>query len=280
MPEQLLSSLQMARFVADGYLTFPGVVPEEINRDALAEMGTDVLADRGYRGERFHDRYRGLAMHRVFQHPPVAGIIASLVGADPIFDLHALHVLPPHCGASNWHQDAVIDPKPHFDLQLLYFPHHTPREMGGTMLLPGSHFRRTNVWEVGRYQNFVDQVQDEYPAGSVVALHHGIWHCSQANRTDRQRLMFKIRLAASEPQRQLFDTRDIADPQVARILSREHQWAGSDSRLEIIHRARLWRLLTGDPDVDIDYYLGRLENCPQREVPRAARLWRQPEVSR
>jgi hypothetical protein len=269
----------MARFVADGYLAFPGIVPEDINQAALAEMRSDALADLGYRGERFSERYHGMAMRRVFSHPPVAGIVASLVGADPIFDLHALHLLPPRCGASTWHQDAVIDAKPHFDIQLLYFPHHTPREMGGTMLLPGSHFRRINVWEVARYKNFVDQVQDDHPAGTVVALHHGIWHCSQANHTDRQRLMFKIRLAASEPQVRLFDTGDLDDPEVPRILAREHAWPGSDSRLEIIHRARLWRLITGDPGFDIDYYLGRLEHCPQREVPRAARAWRQAGIS-
>jgi hypothetical protein len=116
-------------------------------------------------------------------------------------------------------------------------------------------------------------VQTVCPAGTIVALHHGIWHCSQANHTDQQRLMFKIRLAAAEPQVRLFDTRDLDDPEVVRILSREHRWAGTDSRLEIIHRARLWRLLTGDAGFDLDYYLGRLENDPWREVPRAARAW-------
>jgi hypothetical protein len=273
MSEHRLSSLQMARFVADGFLVFPALVPEDLNRAALAEMQSDALSDRGYRGERFRDRYRGMAMGRVFRHPPVAGLIASLVGGDPIFDLHALHVLEPQCGASNWHQDAVIDGKAHFDIQLLYFPHDTPRDMGGTMLLPGSHFRRINVFEVGRYKNFVGQVQTVCPAGTVVALHHGIWHCSQANHSDRQRLMFKIRLAATEPQVGLFDVRDLDDPEVVEILSREPFWAGTDSRLEVIHRARLWRLLSGNPDFDLGYYLGRLENDPQRELPRIARAW-------
>ncbi len=273
MPDHRLSSVQMARFVADGYLTFPSLVPDEINRAALEEMRSETLSDAGYRGERFRDRYCGMAMGGVFRHPPVAGLIASLVGTDPIFDLHALHVLHPHCGASNWHQDAVIDAKAHFDLQLLYFPHDTPRELGGTMLLPGSHFRRINVFEVGRYKNFVGQVQTVCPAGTVVALHHGIWHCSQPNSTDRQRLMFKIRLAATEPQVGLFDVRDLDDPEVEAILSREPFWAGTDSRLEIMHRARLWRLLSGNPGFDLGYYLGRLENNPLLEVPRAARAW-------
>jgi len=273
MSDHRLNSIEMSRFVADGFLSFPALVPEALNHAALAEMRSDALSDLGYRGERFRDRYQDLAMGRVFRHPPVAGIIESLVGSDSIFDLHALHVLPPRCGASNWHQDAVIDPKAHFDLQLLYFPHDTPRETGGTMLLPGSHFRQINVFEVGRYQNFVGQVQTVCPAGTILALHHGIWHCSQANHTDGQRLMFKIRLAATEPQVRLFDTRDLDDPEVADILAREPFWAGTDSRLEIIHRARLWRLLSGNPDFDLGYYLGRLENNPQRELPRVARNW-------
>ena len=36
--------------------------------------------------------------------------------------------------------------------------HDTPRQMGGTMFLPGSHLRRIHETFIGRYQNFVNQV--------------------------------------------------------------------------------------------------------------------------
>jgi hypothetical protein len=274
---QRLTSKQVARFVADGFIKFEAIVPPELNARALAQIESNSggVEDHGYRGERFADRYRGTALAELFRLPQVEGIIRSLVGPDPIFDHHCPHLQHPNSGAGAWHQDAVIDAKRHFDLQLMYFPQDTPREMGGTMLLPGSHFRRINVFEPGRYHNFVGQAPTVCPAGTIVATHHGIWHCAQANRTATKRYMFKVRLAASVPQVKLFDTADLHDPEVGRILGGgELFWAGTDSRLEVIHRAQLWRLLTDNPGFDIQYYLGRIENDPFREVPRAARGWR------
>jgi hypothetical protein len=277
MSSNLLNSKQVARFVADGFVKFEAVVPPELNARALAqiESGTGGVEDHGYRGERFADRYRGTALAEVFRLPAVDGIIRSLVGADPIFDHHCPHLQLPHSGPGAWHQDAVIDAKRHFDVQLMYFPQDTPREMGGTMLLPCSHFRRINVFEPGRYHNFIGQVPTVCPAGTIVATHHNIWHCAQPNRTDKKRYMFKVRLAASVPQVKLFDTADLHDPEVGHILGGNAPfWAGTDLRLEIIHRTQLWRLLTDNPGFDIAYWLGRLENDPQREVPRAARGWK------
>ena len=279
MPNNLLTARQMAQFVAEGFLVFPAIVPEVLNAEANAELATDAFDDNGYRGERFSERYRGLAMDRVFRQPAIAGMIESLVGVDPIFDHHARHVLGPHSGSGSWHQDAVIDAKQHFDIELLYFPHDTPKEMGGTMLLPGSHFRRVNVFEVIRYKNFIGQVQTICPAGTIVAVHHGIWHTSQPNLSDRQRMMFKVRLAARVPQVRLFDTSLIDDPDVRSILGREHMWPGTDSRLEIIHRIELWRRITGNPHFDLAYYLGRLENNPDVAVPWAARDWQVSELA-
>ena len=44
-----------------------------------------------------------------------------------------------------------------FDIQFFYFAHDTPREMGGTMILPGSHYRRVCESDIARYQNFLEQ---------------------------------------------------------------------------------------------------------------------------
>ena len=68
-----------------------------------------------------------------------------------------------------------------------FFFHDTPREMGGTMVLPGSHLRRINEAAIARYQNFVGQQAMACPAGSLLICHHGVWHCGQPNRTDRAR---------------------------------------------------------------------------------------------
>ena len=50
----------------------------------------------------------------------------------------------------------------HFDPQFFYFAHDTPKEMGGTMILPGSHFRQVNETEISRYQHFQGELQTEW----------------------------------------------------------------------------------------------------------------------
>jgi ectoine hydroxylase-related dioxygenase (phytanoyl-CoA dioxygenase family) len=134
--------------------------------------------------------------------------------------------------------------------------------MGGTMYLPGSHLRRVNESAIARYQNFVGQEAMACPAGSVLVCHHGIWHCGQPNRTDSARTMFKLRLNPRAAQRRVWDTADLHDPRIGKVLSRDHGWYGHEVRLEIANRLRLWRELTGDPRYDVDFWLTRIENDP------------------
>jgi len=204
------------------------------------------------------------ALTAVLESPAVAGVIGSLLGPDPIYDHHYAHVIAPRNEWSQpWHADAILDPRPAaFDIQLLFFFHDTPREMGGTMYLPGSHLRRVNESAIARYQNFVGQESMACPAGSLLICHHGIWHCGQPNRTDRPRTMFKLRLNPRAPQRLVWDTSDLHDPRIHKVLSRDHGWYGHEVRLEIANRIRLWRVLTGDPRFDIDFWLTRIENDP------------------
>ena len=203
------------------------------------------------------------AVAAMLRLPKVAGIIESLLGPDPIYDHHYTHVI----GAAQrwsqpWHADAVLDPRRRaFDIQLFFFPHDTPRQMGGTMILPGSHLRRINEAAIARYQNFVGQQAMVCPAGSLLVCHHGIWHGGQPNLTERPRTMFKLRLCPRRPQKRTWDTNDLGDPAVARTLQRDHGWYGHEVRLEIVNRIRLWRHLTGDARFDIDYWLTRIEEA-------------------
>jgi Phytanoyl-CoA dioxygenase (PhyH) len=248
----LLTSRQMAEFVADGCLRFDAVVPRPLCDEALAE-----LAARGG-PPRFGD---SPALASLLELPVVAAAIESLVGPDPLYDHHYAHVIGPRQKWSQpWHADAILDPRREaFDIQLCFFLHDTPREMGGTMVLPGSHLRRINEAAIARYQNFVGQRATVCPAGSLLICHHGLWHCGQPNLTDRPRTMLKLRLNPRVPQRRLWDTRDLDDPEVPRILSRDHGWYGHESRLEIANRIRLWRAMTGDPSFDVDRWLTRTE---------------------
>jgi hypothetical protein len=267
----LLNSKQMASFVADGYLRFDALVPDEINQAAMRELEAGV---RGAPyGTPLADVYpEDSAIGRLLTMPQVQGVIQSLVGPNPLFDHHAIHVRQANeAAAQHLHGDAVIDTRKHFDIQLMYFPHAIPLEMGGTLLVPGTHFRRINESEIGRYQNMRGQIPMVCEGGTLLVLHHGIWHCGRQNTTGRIRYMFKIRLNPTVRQMRLWNTDDLADPEVERILAKRFPWSEDASgRLEIMNRSKLWRFLTGDPQYDTDYWLTRVENTPEGLLEEAA----------
>jgi hypothetical protein len=151
-------------------------------------------------------------------------------------------------------------------------------EMGGTLLVPGSQYRRINEMDIARYQNFVGQIPMVCKAGSILVLHHGIWHCGRQNTTDRKRYMYKIRLNPRVRQYRLWNTDDLdesyADHQpifagekrtdIQAILAKGEPWfEDGEARLEIVNRIKMWRFLTGDDNFDVHYWLTRLENMPE-----------------
>lgn len=274
----LLTSQQMAEFVARGFLRFDEMAPDEINQDVMS--GIDGQEIKGHRaGTPLSQCYQGTAIRKLLDLPQIQGLIQSLVGEDPLFDHDAIHVREPNEGrAQGLHADSIIDCRTHFDIQLMYFPHDVPLEMGGTLLLPGSHFRRVNEMDVAAYQNMRGQIPMVCKAGSILALHHGIWHCGRQNKTNRRRYMFKLRLNPTVRQLRLWNTDDLdeeyrkhreifvrrqPDASVQDILGRLEPWfEAASGRLEIVNRIKLWRFLTGDEDFDVNYWLSRLENMP------------------
>jgi ectoine hydroxylase-related dioxygenase (phytanoyl-CoA dioxygenase family) len=240
--QYLLTAEQMAQFVVDGYVLFEGFVPQKLNEAAHA----DQVAGKGRWDE-------SEAIRTVFEWLPVKGIIQSLVGEHPVYDHSALHVVPAnHHAAQIWHGDSIIDARPFaFDIQAMYFSHDAPKEMGPTLILPGSHLRRISHLSISRYKNIIGQKQLIGRAGTIAFLHHGIWHCAQPNHTDRTRYMFKLRLRPGEEQRGLFNTDGYNDPAIRRIVnSFSHKWHGEEGRAENVERAKLWRYLCGDDSVD------------------------------
>jgi phytanoyl-CoA dioxygenase PhyH len=147
----------------------------------------------------------------------------------------------------------------------MYYPHEVTLEMGGTLSVPGSHLRRTNESDTGRYQNLRGQTRLVCPAGTVVFLHHGIWHGGRRNDSDVDRYMFKIRLNPTVRQLRLWNTDDLSDPAVATELARTFPWyEHATGRLEIVNRVKLWQALIGDHTYDPDYWVTRVTNRPTR----------------
>ncbi len=280
--QHLLSSKQMAQFVAQGYLRFDGLVPDAINQAVMAEIDAGGI-DGAPAGTPLSECYQGSAIRQILDLPHIQGLIHSLVGTDPLFDHDAVHVREPNEGkAQGLHADSIIDTRTHFDIQIMYFPHDVPLEMGGTLLVPGSHFRRINEMDIARYQNLLGQIPMVCEAGSILVLHHGIWHCGRQNKTNRRRYMFKVRLNPQVRQLRLWNTDDLPEDyadhleifagkgnleDIQSILGRGEPWfENASGRLEIINRIKLWRFLTGDDNFDVHYWLTRLENMPERPL--------------
>jgi Phytanoyl-CoA dioxygenase (PhyH) len=243
--KHLLTAAQMAQFAVDGYIAFDAFVPQELNERVYADQEAGV----GYWD-------KSQAIRDVFEYAPVKGILQSLVGANPVYDHSALHIV--RAGqkeAQVWHQDSIIDARPlAFDIQAMYFSHDTPYEMGPTIILPGSHLRRVSNVSIGRYKNIVGQKRLVGKAGNIAFLHQALWHGAQPNELDKTRYMFKLRLRTGEPQRALFNTEDYNTPDVRRIIGGgHHAWHGDQGRAENVQRAKLWRYLCGDDSVDVSF---------------------------
>lgn len=301
----LLTSPQVATFVARGFLRFDAAAPADINAQFMAEAG-EIGPSDGSRtskilgvaleksripevpaGTPLAEAYPpGSAVARLLDLPLVKGALRSLLGEAPVFDHHFLHVtFPPrfHEAAGNenvsqhTHQDSTIDPRPQaFDVQMMYYPHAVTRPMGGTRFVPGTHLRKVSEVALGRYQNIVGQQHMVCEAGTLLFLHHGIWHGGGVNLADEVRYMFKIRMHASGSQVRGWNLEDLPQRNAQRaiffrksppeqgtvetILTTGEPWFEQDTgRLEYVNRIKLWRYLTGDATYDADYWLTRLE---------------------
>ena len=266
--KHLLTSVQMAHFVSHGSVRMDAVVPEEMNAQAIDVFRAGIPAVPY--GTPVEEAFpEGSFARRLVELPDVAGALHSLVGPGPTIDHHAVHIRQPHEGhAQPLHGDAIIDVRTDaFDVQLMYYPQDVTLDMGGTLSVPGSHLRRTNESDTGRYQNLRGQTRLTCPAGTVVILHHGIWHGGRRNDSDITRYMFKIRFNPTVRQIRLWNTDDLADPAVGNELRSRFPWyEAATGRLEIYNRIQMWRALTGDDTFDIDYWSTRVSNRPQRVV--------------
>src|SRR5690349_3741891 len=132
----------MAFFVAKGYLRFDELIPDEINKGVMKDIDAGTVRSQPA-GTPLSQCYPPpSAVGEMIRMPQVQGIIHSLVGPDPLFDHQAVHVREPNEGAAqHLHGDSTIDVRMHFDVQLMYFPHEVTPDMGGTLIVPGSHFR-------------------------------------------------------------------------------------------------------------------------------------------
>ena len=265
MREHLITSKQMAQFVASGYLKFENMVPKDLCKACLEEM----QANKGFLavGTPFEETWpKGTALGDAFRLPQVKGLIDSLVGPDPLYDHHAAHLVKAGImKGPDMHQDSVIDFREnYFDIQLSFFPVDTPDEMGGTFLVPGSHFRNVRTGEIRGYQHIIGKIWATCPAGTMYVWNTRVWHGARSNHTDKDRYMYKLRLNPTHPQVLNFDSTDLDDPEIPKILSTRHGWEGNEFRYELMKRIQLWRYVSDQPGYDVgERFMRRIEYQPQ-----------------
>ena len=230
----LLNSTQMAEFVSQDILIFPSVIDKDINTKFLSIFDLDQDSkdlnktqaapiynefDKtigGPPGLELFKTFKNTIINDILQKNEIKGAIKSLVGENPIYDHHAFHFCPPKMlNAQNNHKDSTIDPrKNEFDIQLFYFPHQVTNDMGGTRYIPSSHLSYVHNFDIARYQNIKGQKSVVCDAGTVIIMHHGIWHGGGRNMSNEPRLMFKLRIQPSIKQELLWDTNDLTKERI------------------------------------------------------------------
>ena len=287
---KLLGVGEMTSFVRDGFLKLEGLLPKDLCdafRSAYVQDCTEDRCGRGLLpvvswGTPLAGAFDGSdVLSRVFALPGLSGAIHSLLGPGSRVDHHVMHIRGPDQGASqHLHCDAMIDARDSaFDIQVMIYPQDVTREMGGTLVIPGSHTRRTGETSIARYQNLAGQVRLTGPAGTVLILHHNLWHAGRRNASNSVRAMYKMRLNPAGSQTGHWDMsgydaararapKPLHSPATDRQdvqgqLSCFHPWADIRSaHLDVIQRTRLWRLLSGDEEFSVHHFLSRLENEP------------------
>ena len=289
----LLTTSQVAEFAAKGCLRFDGLIDSDLNQEFLDLFAENIGSDDRYVNRVIPNCKPGTYVSQAFPQdhplskilaqPVVAGTLKSLMGTNPIFDHHHVHMtFPNRSRVQTNHQDSTIDLRSkNFDIQMIYFPHEVNDKMGGTRYIPGTHLRTVHESQIARYQNIRGQIRVTCPAGTIIFFHHGIWHGGGKNTSDVPRIMYKLRLQPSGSQSLQWDTSDLTEERIkswqrpifhafgkreeddvpSKLMSHE-PWFDNTSRLEYMNRIRFWRTLLNDAEIDIDYWLTRVENEP------------------
>jgi hypothetical protein len=254
---ELLTAEEMAQFVMDGYIEMDEPVPDELNAEVKNDAGNQPRDARwtGLDLNAFWDRSE--AVQSVHKLPQFQRILKGLMGNEAIQNHSWLHITPAgHRAAQQWHVDQdrssvqLIGNDPwDFDILTLYFPHDVPREMGPTLILPGSHLRSVSGRDLGRYKNFVGQKHLSGPGGRIIFSHSLLWHCAQPNRSNESRYMFKIRYNPAQRQQGLFNTTMLDNPDIDQYFRKNigrHPWLAADNN-SVAGRVREWWAYTSKP---------------------------------
>ncbi len=184
----LLTDVDMARFLVNGYHVVETDLPPDVN-EQIAEQLDGLTANPG---DAITESVPGL--WKVLEHPHVRGALISLLGEGYSVNSHRhWHCKLPGSGAMQWHQDGTNDRGTTIDRLLgLYYPHTVTADMGPTVIVPGTQFRNAPTDRMATYTNIRGQVPLTVPAGTFAITHYDLWHGTASNRSSVKRHMIKF----------------------------------------------------------------------------------------
>ncbi|MDE3001024.1 MAG: HEAT repeat domain-containing protein [Gemmatimonadota bacterium] len=182
---RLLTDEQMRFYVVNGFISVKTALPPEFHAGVF-QRTNDIFEKEGNPGNNLLPRLP--EVQRVFQDPNVAGALTGLLGADYYMHPHRhCHCNPPGSDGQRMHMDGWNRRHHHTRWAMaFYYPQHTPKRLGPTGVVPGSHFNNTCD----------ANANEELPlcgdAGDVTIVHYDLWHRAMPNASDGPRYMMKF----------------------------------------------------------------------------------------
>ena len=284
---QLLTDEQVQQFIVDGFIVLDSGLPDELNEGITAELDFSLKSESRWLGDNLLPRVPRI--NNVLGCPVVLGAMRSLLGPDFAWTPHRFpHNSEPlgpdqkienfdpfenqpvmgegSISGSGWHQDGHSKAgrsrwHTFKAINVFYFPHDVPLEMGPTRLLGGTHLYAT-LRNIQPSQVFHRPIK----AGTVIIADFDVGHAGTPNRTKQSRYMLKfVALRTTVPDAPSWDHQDSA-------------WRTPETLLTPTQIPRawevLWAWLRGRPlaeacpppdNVDIDSCISNLES-PDNEI--------------
>ena len=173
----------LTSLLGEDYLLLPHRFPH--NSEPLG-MASDATPTKT--GERKDEKVAQKSIEAFASNPKMA--TGSISASAWHQDSHA------SCGRTRWHTPRAIN--------IFYFPHDVPLEMGPTRFLAGSHLYAT-LHDLRSDQAFMQ----EMPAGAVVLAHFDLVHAGSPNYSDQMRYVMKfVALRTKNPSKPTWNNKE------------------------------------------------------------------------
>lgn len=212
-PPVLLSDEQVQRFIADGFIELQSDLASDFHASVTEELSFALKHESRWLGDNLVPRVP--ILEELLESPVLTGALQSLLGPEFAWTPHRFpHNSEPigrdpatikfdpfenqpamgegSISGSGWHQDGHSKggrSRWHTcrAINVFYFPHDTPIQMGPTRLLAGSHLYAT-------LRNIIPEqvVFGEKKAGSIIVADFDLGHAGTPNQTEESRYMLKF----------------------------------------------------------------------------------------